>query len=141
VRITTPFYVVHVPAGATSLTNVSVTTPAGQVLYQFDGSLNNSVWLPSPAEKPTAWSFADSPRLIPSAWGITPVPPGGPLASTSGWDTNNDAADIYVFVPGQSYSQLRSDFLKLTGPSEMIPLYALGLWDSRYYTYTEASAV
>jgi len=141
VRITTSNYVVHVPSGASSLTNVYVTTPAGQTLYQFDASLNNSVWLPGPAENPAVWSFADSPRLIPPSWGITPAPAGNPPAMTSGWDTNNDAADIYVFVPSGSYTQLRSDFLKLTGPAEMIPLYALGLWDSRWYDYSEATAL
>ena len=98
VRITTANYVVHVPAAATSLTGIYLTSPAGQTNFIYDGSLNNSVWLPGPAEKPVSWSFADSPRLIPPTWGLTPAPAGSPLASTSGWDTNNDAPDIYVFV-------------------------------------------
>ncbi len=36
---------------------------------------------------------------------------------------------------------MRSDFLKLTGPTEMLPLYAFGLFDSRYYNYSEATAL
>jgi alpha-glucosidase (family GH31 glycosyl hydrolase) len=141
VQIATPNYTVHVPAGATSLTGIYLTSPAGETNFTCDGSLNNSVWLPGPAEKIAAWSFADSPRLIPPAWGITPAPPGAPLASTSGWDTNNDAPDVYVFVPNGSYRQLRSDFLKLTGPTGMIPLWAFGCWDSRWYDYSEATAL
>jgi len=141
VVITTPGYVVYVPQGATSLTGAYVTSPSGQVLYQFNGTLNNSVWLPGPSDNPTVLSFADTPRLIPPPGGVVPAPAGSPLIATSGWDTNNDAPDIYVFVPNGSYSQMRSDFLKLTGPTEMVPLYAFGLFDSRYYSYSEATAL
>ncbi|HEU5069419.1 MAG TPA: TIM-barrel domain-containing protein [Verrucomicrobiae bacterium] len=141
VLISTPNYTVHVPSGATSLSGIYLTSPGGQTNFTYDGSLNNSVWLPGPAEKPASWSFADSPRLMPPGWGITPAPPGAPLASTSGWDTNNDAPDVYVFVPNGSYQQLRSDFLKLTGHTGMIPLWAFGCWDSRWYDYTESTAL
>src|SRR5271154_6097479 len=141
VVITTPGYVVYVPQAATSLTGAYVTSPSGQVLYQFNGTLNNSVWLPGPSDNPTVLSFADTPRLVPPPGGVVPVPAGAPFASASGWDTNNDAPDIYVFVPNGSYTQMRSDFLKLTGPTEMVPLYALGAFDSRYYDYSEATAL
>jgi alpha-glucosidase (family GH31 glycosyl hydrolase) len=141
VRISTTNYVVRVPLGATSLSGVSITTPAGQMLFQGGGDLSNSVWLPGPSDNPASWSFADTPRLIPPAWGLTPAPVGAPNAATSGWVTNNDAADVYVFVPGGSYAQLRRDFLKLTGPTEMVPLYAFGGWDSRYYNYSETTAL
>ncbi len=141
VRIATQNYVVHVPPGASSLTGIYLTTPSGQPLFQTPAALNNSVWLPSPADKPVSWSFADSPRLVPPAWGLTPAPAGAPNYSSSGWDTNNDSPDVYVFLPGGSYNQLRKDFLKLTGPTEMVPLYALGMWDSRYYNYSEETAL
>lgn len=141
VVLNTAHYAVHVPQGATSLAGTYVTSSSGKILYQFDGTLNNSVWVPGPSSNPQVMSFADTPRLIPPAWGITPAPSGASLASTSGWDTNNDAPDVYVFVPDGSYQQLRSDFLKLTGPSEMVPLYALGMWDSRYYNYSETTAL
>jgi alpha-glucosidase (family GH31 glycosyl hydrolase) len=134
-------YTVHVPQNATSLAGSYVTSPSGQTLYKFDGTLNNSVWLPGPAANPTVLSFADTPRLIPPAWGLTPAPGDSQCASTSGWDTNNDAPDVYVFVPNGSYSRMRSDFLKLTGPTEMIPLYALGAFDSHWYDYSETGAL
>jgi hypothetical protein len=141
VVITTAQYVVYVPQGATSLSGAYVTSPTGQVLYQYDGTLANNVWLPGPSANPTVLSFADTPRLIPPAWGISPAPAGAAMASTSGWDTNNDAPDIYVFVPNGSYRQMRQDFLQLTGPTEMIPLYALGAFDSRWYDYSETTAL
>lgn len=141
VRLSTANYVVHIPAAATSLTGVYLTAPGGQTIFQADGGLTNSLWLPGPSENPVVWSFADTPRLVPPAWGLTPAPAGASPAATSGWDTNNDAADVYVFVPGGSYAQLRRDFLKLTGPTELVPLYALGMWDSRYYDYSETTAL
>ena len=141
VQLVTANYTVHVPVGTSSLTNVSVTTSGGQLAYQFDGTLNNSPWLPGPAAMPPGWAFADSPRLVPPAWGITPAPSGSALPGTSGWDLSNDAPDVYVSLPQGSYNQLRADFLKLTGPADMIPFYALGLWDSRWYDYDEASAL
>jgi hypothetical protein len=142
VVLTTKNYSVHMPQGATSLSGAYLTLPSGQILYQYDGALTNSIWLPGPSENPQMISFADTPRLIPPSWGtITPAPLDSPLASTSGWDTNSDAPDIYVFIPNGSYSQMRSDFLKLTGPTEMIPLYALGAFDSHWYDYSESTAL
>lgn len=142
VVVTTANYAVHVPQGATSLSGTYITSQGGQVLYQYSRALTNSIWLPGPSANPTVVSFADTPRLVPPSWGtITPAPPGSPLASTSGWDTNNDAPDIYVFVPDGSYQQLRQDFLQLTGPTEMVPLYALGAFDSHWYNYSEATAL
>ena len=139
--ISTAGYVVHVPHGATSLAGTYVASPAGQVLYQFDGRLTNHVWIPGPSDNPVVLAFADTPRLIPPEWGLTPAPQGSGFPNTSGWDTNNNAPDVYVFVPGGSYPQLRKDFLKLTGPTEMVPLYALGSWDSRWYDYSETTAL
>jgi hypothetical protein len=142
VVLSTTNYSVYVPQGAASLSGTYVTSPSGQVLYQYNGALTNSIWLPGPSANPTVVSFADTPRLIPPGWNaITPAPPGSPLASTCGWDTNNDAPDIYVFVPGGSYQQLRQDFLQLTGPTEMVPLYGLGAFDSHWYNYSEATAL
>lgn len=141
VIIATSKYIVHVPENATSLTGSYVTAPSGQILYKFDGTLNNSIWLPGPAENPTVLSFADTLRLIPPTWGLTPAPSGSRFASSSGWDTNNDAPDVYVFLPNGSYNQMRSDFLKLTGPTEMVPLYAFGAWDSHWYDYSETTAL
>lgn len=139
--INTANYTVHVPQNATSLAGAYVASPAGRVLYQYDGTLANNVWLPGPSGNPTSLAFADTPRIIPPAWGISPAPAGAALAATSGWDTNNDAADVYVFVPGGSYQQLRQDFLQLTGPTPMVPLYALGAFDSRWYDYSETTAL
>ncbi len=141
VVIRTVNYVVCVPQDADSLSGVRIESPNGQVLFNCDGKFENNPWLPGPADKPDVWSFADTPRIIPPLWGLTPAPAGSPLPQTSGWDLGNDSPDVYVFVPGGDYRKLRSDFLKLTGPTEMVPLYALGAFDSRWYDYSETTAL
>lgn len=51
----------------------------------------------------------------------------------------NIVVDGYLFSYGRDYQKSLSDFYKLTGPTPMLPRYALGNWWSRYYRYTQAS--
>jgi Glycosyl hydrolases family 31/PA14 domain/Domain of unknown function (DUF5110) len=152
VLIRTANYTVRLPANAQSLDGVLVQSAAGRLLYAYDGKLQNNQWLPGPADKPEVWSFADTPRIVPPPWGLTPAPaltrpsdtlphPMGEGQREGGWDLGNNAPDVFVFVPGGNYFMLREDFLKLTGPTEMPPLFALGAFDSRWYDYTEATAL
>jgi hypothetical protein len=140
--IHTANYVVRVPANAGSLDGVRVESTDGATWYTYDGKLTNSLWLPAPADQPVVWSFADSPRLVPPPWGLTPPPK--PMTN-GGWDLGNPASggtpDVYVFIPRGDYRRLRKDFLKLTGPTEMMPLFAFGAFDSRWYDYSEATAL
>jgi hypothetical protein len=139
--IKTPDYSVRVPQNAMSLAGARVESPEGKILYTCTGKLENSEWLPGPSENPQAWSFADSPRMIPPPWGLTPAPANAKLPATCGWDLQNDAPDVYVFLPGGDYRQLRKDFLKLTGPTEMPPRFLFGAFDSRWFDYSEATAL
>ena len=141
ILIRSPGYCVRIPPGAASLQGVRVESPDGKILYAGDGNLENSKWLPGPRENPRSWSFADSPRMIPPLWGAAPASAGSNNSETSGWDLRNNAPDIYVFVPGGEYRRLRADFLKLTGPTEMPPLFAFGAFDSRWYDYSETTAL
>ncbi len=104
VVISTANYTVRVPQNAKSLDGVRVESTSGQLLYAYDGKLENNKWLPGPADKPEVWSFADTPRIIPPPWGLTPAPPSTlnsqPSTAAGGWDLSNDAPDVYVFVPG-----------------------------------------
>jgi hypothetical protein len=84
---------------------------------------------------------ADSPRLVPPPWGATPAPGPVAQAGTSGWDLENDAPDLYVFLPEGDYSRLRADLLRLTGPTGMPPLYLFGNFHSRFYPYTDMGAL
>ncbi len=46
--------------------------------------------------------------------------------------------DGYVFAYGHDYKQALSDLATLTGPSELLPRWAYGLWYSEYYDRTAA---
>jgi hypothetical protein len=137
VEIRTSRFVLRLPQHPTSLSDVSIVSPSGDLLYRPSGEPVRAEFLPSPANMPKVWAMSDYPRLVPPAWGATPPPNGEP---SSGWDRSNNAPDLYVFVPA-SYEGLRRDFLALTGPIEKPPLYTFGFIDSRYHPYTETEAL
>ena len=56
---------------------------------------------------------------------------------------NNVRGDVYVFLLGTSLEAWwggRAEFLRLTGPTPLLPDYAWGTWFSRWHPYTEAEA-
>jgi hypothetical protein len=147
--IKTSDFIVKVPSSAISLENIVITDPDGAVIWSMPSAdaeffSNNRYWFPNPNENTRAWAFADTPRYVPAssaeAWGggYNLAPPGNP---NNGWDLDNDSRDVYVFLPGGDGRKLRSDYVALTGRTELIPLYALGGWDSRYYAYTQQEAL
>lgn len=150
VEIRTADYTIRVPSrtgGTATLDGVRVLSSDGAELYRYDGKLENSQWLPGPSRLggTQAWWFADAPRMVPPPWGLTPPPSQNqdvsPQPPNGGWDLRNNAPDVYVFLPRGDYRRLRKDFLKLTGPTEMPPLFMFGAFDSRWYDYSEATAL
>ncbi len=120
------------------LRGAEVQDPMGRRLYAWDGHLDGNVWLPSPAElqRRKVWAMCDHPRLARVRERLFPVVPG-----QKPFDASNAAPDVYVFVPGpEGYPGLRRDFLRLTGPVPMPPLYLFGFIDSRYHAYSERTA-
>jgi hypothetical protein len=107
----------------------------------FDLLNSNRVALPGPTSKPVSFAFADVPRIVLPSWGYNVAPSGSLYPSVNGWDTTNYANDVYVFLPNSDVKTLRSDYIRLTGRTEMMPLYAFGSWDSRYYAYTQSEAL
>lgn len=129
-----------------NLSGVRVYSPNGKLAFQYDGKLPAASYLPSPGKVGTLYAVADSPRLVPPPWGATPASPIAPidpdLIQTSGWDTRNDAPDIYLFLtPTSDYRKLVSDYLSVLGKPPLPPLYTFGLWDSRYYPYRQQEAL
>jgi alpha-glucosidase (family GH31 glycosyl hydrolase) len=136
-------YAEHAPAGTTNPNGHDI----GQwwsAMWHFeitDSFLTNRVWIPHPHSNTEAWAFCDTPRYVPANWGYNLAPPGSPDYHVNGWDLDNDAPDVFVFLPKGDGRKLRNEYLKLTGRTELIPLYALGGWDSRYYAYTQQQAL
>lgn len=135
-------YTLVVPPNAKA-TDVAIRDKAGNEVYRYDGKRTPHTYLPGPGEKFSKYVVADNPRIVPPAWGASVAPKNNSqFKESSGWDLSNDAPDLYVFLNGEGgYKTLRAEFLKLTGHTPMLPLKAFGLWDSRYYVYTEKSAL
>ena len=136
--IATAAYTVYVPLGATGAAGCYITAPDGTELWRFVTDTDSNVVLPSPSDELQSWYFTDTPRVIPSEAGYS-VNPG--VEKYNGWDLDNQAQDVFVFLPGGDYTTFTKDFTDLTGKSEMISLNLLGYWDSRYYEYTQETAL
>ena len=129
------------PKDCRSLEGILVQLKDGKHQYRFTG-MPPADFFPGPVSDDQIWILRDSPRLVPPEWGATPPPEEFNDRPASGWDTMNDAEDVYVFIleRGQ-HDRFRRDVLKLTGPTPMPPLFAFGLWDSRYHPYSEKTAL
>jgi alpha-glucosidase (family GH31 glycosyl hydrolase) len=140
-------YAEHAPAGTTN--GESTIDRWWSAVRLFEGEAgdlfsNNRYWIPNPNVNTQAWAIADTPRYVPA---LSDQPWGGGYnvapqnLPDNGWDLDNDSQDVYVFLPKGDGRQLRSDYITLTGRTDLIPLYALGGWDSRYYPYTQQEAL
>ncbi len=134
-------YAVCVPGSARSYEDVRVRVPNGQWDRTLGPADLQRSFLPSPSDLPEVWILADHPRVVPPRWGALP-PPEEVADQHSGWDLENGAPDLYVFFPKASgYEAFRKDYLRLTGAIPLPPLYAFGLWYSRYHPYGEDTAL
>lgn len=95
--------------------------------------------VPHPNEVTAVWALHDHPRVIPPSWGATAPPTDDD--PTSGWRVEVDAFDVYLIHCEYSYRSLRSEVLKITGRPPVPPRWACGFWYSRYYPYTEDTAL
>ncbi len=145
--VSTQHYAVLLPVDASSLEGIEIRSPSGELLYRVGSDLPAGPRFPAPNDMGPAFAAADSPRIIPPPWGAAPppedaLPPEDPLYPTSGWVLGNDAPDVYVFINRPAdYRAVRREFLRLTGPIPLPPLFVLGFWDSRYHPYTEKEAL
>ncbi len=140
-------YAEHDPAGTDNGDSTIDRWLSAMWLIEGDSSdlfLNNRYWIPNPNENTQAWAIADAPRYVPASsdepWGGG-YNVGPQAVPNNGWDLDNDSQDVYIFLPKGNGRQLRSDYIALTGRTDLIPLHALGGWESRYYPYTQQEAL
>lgn len=120
---------------------VRIHDPAGVLLFDGARPIPSSAFLPEPGQAIGCWAFQDTPRIVPPSWGALP-PPAGDEDAQSGWDCENQARDVYIFLPGaEGYRRVVADFLRLTGKVSLPPLCAFGLIDSRYHPYRQDEAL
>jgi len=139
VLLSSSFYQVEIPVDSKNIFGVKVRSGSGEVLHTIAKSDMKCGFLPAPSAMPLVWVMPDSPRLVPPACGASPAPATcTENQETSGWDMANQAQDVYLFLPKPGdYAAFRQEFLSLTGPVPMPPLFAFGLWFSRYWPYSE----
>lgn len=135
--ITAGAYRVHVPIGATNLDGIYVTDASGVTLYKYNGVSLPNTYLPSPSDDLRGWYFSDNPRIVPGENGYSVVDDGLEL---NGWDFENEAPDVYVFVP-ENYASFCEDYVTLTGKSNLVDIKNMGFWDSRWYVYDDKAAL
>lgn len=154
--LTTHELLVHVASGGHADTVWSAevfSTTSGDKIWSSPDlrGVNNTLWWPLPLET-RAVAIKDYPRFHVPAWGAAPPPPGRTvtppaLAATNGYDfTNNVDGDTYVFLMADSLEDwyaARRQFLRLTGPTPLLPDWAFGTWYSYYRSPfgTEAQAL
>lgn len=138
--VVTENYKVYVPVSVNKdLKGVRITDTEGELLWEYTAETTANVYLPSPSDELGSWFFTDNPRVVPSDYGYGFNPEkDDPL---NGWDFDNKATDCYVFLPQGDYSQFCSDYVNLTGRSEMVSLQMLGYWDSRWFAYSSETAL
>ena len=137
IQITAGSYRVHVPTNATTLNGTFVTDASNVTLYKYNGVSLPNTYLPSPSDDLRGWYLSDNPRIVPGENGYSVIDEGLEL---NGWDFENEAPDVYVFVP-DNYANFCQDYVTLTGKSNLIDLKNLGFWDSRWYVYDDATAL
>ena len=137
--IKTAKYTVHIPEGGKA-EDAYITNAESEKLWAYSdaGQTDTNVYLPSPSDELKSWYFTDSPRIIPSEYGYSN---NSNTTYLQDWDFSNDALDVFVFLPDGDYSQFCSDYIKVTGASEMVSLQTLGYWDSRWYPYSAQTAM
>ena len=153
--LTTANFTVRIPEPGNTITNTEVIAD-GKSVFKYvptRGFPSGTNRFPSPDTLHAAGAYviADKPRVIPPAWGSTPMPTNAlpatdPLQATGGWDTvAMNTPDVYVFVDSgktfASYADVRRTFLKLTGPVPMLPLWALGFQSSRWWAYKQSELI
>lgn len=126
----------------------------GLVLTPIGGRSFHQVW--RYGEVPQEWvvpiNLGGTARTLDAVDGAIPLEPGimssvgaAPLDDSASLALTDDGwveprvgdLDVYVFAYGTDYPAALRDFYHLTGPTPLLPRYALGNWWSRYHAYTD----
>ena len=127
----------------------------GLVVTPTEGATYHQVWRFGEVHHETAMplNLGGTARTLDAVDGPCPLEPG--LASTQGVAVLDDSRslaldddgwvaphrgdlDLYVFAHGRDFPAMLRDFYHLTGPTPLLPRYALGNWWSRYHPYSAA---
>ena len=87
------------------------------------------------------WVFNTDAGATPNCWPLSSIGGNKPAtARTLGFVTNpasnEDAQDLYGFFHGHDYMGAIADFTLVGGKTIMVPRYASGIWNSRWFDYS-----
>ena len=120
---------------------------------QISGGVTNyhSVWRPGGSEK-VVGNLGGTARTLDLADGAIPLEPGvasrngfavlddsrTPVLEPDGWVSPRDGSrtDLYFFGYGHDYGDAVRALYAVSGPTPVLPRWALGNWWSRYHPYT-----
>ncbi len=117
-----------------SLKDVKIYDSEKNDLVKFN-HLKNIGELPPLNKTPKVFILSDSPHIV--------VPKNGYTANMpkrAKYTITKNVKDVYLLLCNHDFIKLRKLYIELTGRSEMIRLANFGLWDSRYYKYTQKEA-
>jgi len=109
-----------------------LVTKENKVVYKFK-DIKNSGELPLPNKTPVVFPLMDSPRLL--------IPEEGYVKDNSGFILEKNVKDLYLLLCNNDYKKLRKQFISLTGRNEMPRIKNFGLFSSRYFKYSQKSAM
>ena len=110
---------------------VTLEGPKG-LFYQAPLVLKNSGHLPAPSLTPDVFMLVDSPRYY-----LPNVPYGEGKGRKGGLKLHKDGFAFYLLLAHKDPFLLRESYRALTGATPLVPLSAFGVWDSRYFEYTD----
>jgi alpha-glucosidase (family GH31 glycosyl hydrolase) len=125
---------IQIPVHATSLQGIKVYQ--GQKLVYLYKPKYNSGELPPLYKTPFVFALSDCPRILMPANGYT-----AQNAEGDRYTVDEEAQDIYLLVCRGDAKKLRQIYVELTGRNEMVRLSTLGVWNSKYYAYTQQTAL
>lgn len=124
----------EVPKAGRSLNGIRLRIN-GKTVYRYKKQENRGE-LPPIGKTGEVFAVTDSPRVI--------VPDGGytyrESTENNGFEIDEDAEDVYLLLCGKDAKLLRRLYVALTGRAEMVRLSHMGLWNSRYYAWTQKGA-
>lgn len=122
---------IKVPKSSLFFKNLQILKD-NKVIYEFD-KLVNSGELPKPWEVENSFVLSDYPKMV--------LPKNGYR-----YDVNDpfivdyDEASIYIFLINKDFKLLKKLYLLATGRTPLIRLNNLGVWNSKYYEYSDVTA-
>lgn len=128
-------YILKIPFKQLSLNGVCILNKQGEIIYKYK-KITNSGELPSLNKTPEIFPLIDSPRIIIPNHEYSYID----NIDNNGFFIEKQAQDLYLLITNKDPIKLRKLYVEITGRNELVPLSLFGLFNSKYYKYTQKEA-